>query len=75
MTIKIDATVQGAHVHVIVYAGKDMNHLALTGKLVFRPAEWDEFKSHFKEFDTPHCKCEAWYCGHSRDCPEWKEGQ
>lgn len=23
--------------------------------------------------EAPRCKCEAWYCGHSRDCPEWKE--
>jgi hypothetical protein len=64
---------KGGHVHIQVFVGTEQGTLALAGELVFRLGEASAFKSHFPELEPPHCKCESWYVGHSRDCPEWKE--
>lgn len=35
----------GEHVDVRVFAGPDEQHRAFLGRLVFRPAEWADFKA------------------------------
>ena len=73
MQFKLRNEKLGGHVHIDVFVGSDEDHLALAGTLVMRPGEAAAFETHFPPPEKPHCKCEPWYCGHSRDCPEWRE--
>lgn len=44
MIIKYRYRVLGGHTHVRVFTGKGINGLGLSGTLIFRNEEWDEFK-------------------------------
>lgn len=41
--IKLRCEARGAHVHVDLFIGPDADHLALSGRLVFRVGEWQLF--------------------------------
>lgn len=65
---KFKASLQGAHVRLLVYVGPDLNHLAFSGQLMFDPDEYQDFIFRVLGYRGPMHKV-----AHEGDVHEWSE--